>query len=75
MDRGGGWAIVHGVARVRYDLATKPPPQVKFMFLTYFYFMINHDKNILPYVFDYFLWIIVFYVNYLFMSLTPFLLR
>ena len=26
MDRGVWWAIVHGVARVRYDLATKPPP-------------------------------------------------
>ena len=26
MDRGAWWAIVHGVARVRHDLATKPPP-------------------------------------------------
>ena len=24
-----GWATVHGVARVRYDLATKPPPYIK----------------------------------------------
>ena len=24
MDRGAWWAIVHGVARVRHDLATKP---------------------------------------------------
>ena len=26
MDRGAWWAIVHGVARVGHDLATKPPP-------------------------------------------------
>ena len=26
MDRGGWWAIVHGVSRVRHDLVTKPPP-------------------------------------------------
>ena len=26
MDRGVRWAAVHGVARVRHDLATKPPP-------------------------------------------------
>ena len=26
MDRGAWQATVHGVARVRYDLATKPPP-------------------------------------------------
>ena len=26
MDRGAWWATVHGVARVRHDLATKPPP-------------------------------------------------
>ena len=26
MDRGAWWAIVHGVARVRHDLATKLPP-------------------------------------------------
>jgi len=26
MDRGAWWAIVHGVTRVRHDLATKPPP-------------------------------------------------
>ena len=26
MDRGGWWAIVHGVARVGHDLATKSPP-------------------------------------------------
>ena len=25
MDRGTWWATVHGVARVRHDLATKPP--------------------------------------------------
>ena len=24
MDRGSWWATVHGVARVRHDLATKP---------------------------------------------------
>ena len=24
VDRGAGWATVHGVARVRHDLATKP---------------------------------------------------
>ena len=27
MDRGDSRAIVHGVARVRSDLATKPPPR------------------------------------------------
>ena len=26
MDRGAWGTIVHGVARVRHDLATKPPP-------------------------------------------------
>ena len=26
MDREGWWATVHGVARVRHDLETKPPP-------------------------------------------------
>ena len=26
MDRGAWWATVHGVARVRHDLVTKPPP-------------------------------------------------
>ena len=26
MDRGAWQDIVHGVARVRHDLATKPPP-------------------------------------------------
>ena len=26
MDRGGWQATVHGVARVRHNLATKPPP-------------------------------------------------
>ena len=25
MDRGTWWATVHGIARVRHDLATKPP--------------------------------------------------
>ena len=28
MDRGPWQATVHGVARVRHDLATKPPPQI-----------------------------------------------
>ena len=28
MDRGAWHAIVHGVARVRHDLAGKPPPQL-----------------------------------------------
>ena len=26
MDRGAWWATVHGVARVRHDLVTTPPP-------------------------------------------------
>ena len=26
MDREAWWATVHGVTRVRHDLATKPPP-------------------------------------------------
>ena len=25
MDRGAWWAIVHGIARVRHDLVSKPP--------------------------------------------------
>ena len=29
MDRGTWQATVHGVARVRHDLATKPPPPPK----------------------------------------------
>ena len=29
MDRGGWWATVHVVARVRYFLATKPPQTIK----------------------------------------------
>ena len=29
MDRGAWQATVHGVTRVRHDLATKPPPVVK----------------------------------------------
>ena len=28
MDRGAWWATVHGVVRVRHNLATKPPPTV-----------------------------------------------
>ena len=31
MDRGAWWATVHGVARVRHDLATKPPPVLDLM--------------------------------------------
>ena len=27
MDRGAWWATVHGLARVRHDLAAQPPPQ------------------------------------------------
>ena len=29
MDRGAWWATVHGMARVGYDLVSKPPPPVK----------------------------------------------
>ena len=28
MDRGAWWATAHGVARVRHNLATKPPPLI-----------------------------------------------
>ena len=28
VDRGGWQATVHGVARVRHDLATEPPPHI-----------------------------------------------
>ena len=28
MDKGASGPTVHGIARVRYDLATKPPQQV-----------------------------------------------
>ena len=31
MDKGIWQAIVHGVARVRHDLATKPPPPPNFL--------------------------------------------
>ena len=30
MDRGAWWATVHGVARVGYDLATKPTNELNF---------------------------------------------
>ena len=30
MDRGARWATVHGVARVRHDLVTKPPPYIDY---------------------------------------------
>ena len=29
MDRGAWQATVHGLARVRHDLVTKPPPQLR----------------------------------------------
>ena len=32
IDRGTWWAIVHWVARVRHDLATKPPPPPTFSY-------------------------------------------
>jgi len=28
MDRGAWQATVHEIARIRHDLATKPPPQI-----------------------------------------------
>ena len=28
MDRGARWAMIHGLTRVRHDLATKPTPRV-----------------------------------------------
>ena len=31
MDRGAWWTTVHGVTRVRHDLATKPPPPPPFI--------------------------------------------
>ena len=33
MDRGAWQVTVHGVARVRHDLATKPPPAPLFEFI------------------------------------------
>ena len=30
MDRGSWWATVHGVTRVGHNLATKPPPPLKY---------------------------------------------
>jgi len=33
MDRGAWRATVHGAARVRHDLAAKPPPQLIYSFL------------------------------------------
>ena len=35
MDRGVWQATVHGVPRVRHNLATKPPPSIYFIFQTY----------------------------------------
>ena len=35
MDRGAWQATVHGVATVRHDLATKPPPQAILTAFTY----------------------------------------
>ena len=28
MDKGVWWATVHGITRVKHDLATKPPPSI-----------------------------------------------
>ena len=36
MDRGAWQATVHGIARVRHDIATKPLPSVKGMYCTQF---------------------------------------
>ena len=36
MDRAAWWATVHGVARVRRDLVTKPPPCFNVKQLMYF---------------------------------------
>ena len=41
MDRGGWQATVHGVARVRDNLATKPPPPGSNIFL-----FENTDSNL-----------------------------
>ena len=35
-DRGAWKATVHGVARVRHDVATKLPPQIIFFLIIYF---------------------------------------
>ena len=44
MDRGALWATVHGVARVRHNLATKPPPclliSIKLASLVYLIFIL-----------------------------------
>ena len=34
MDRGAWWATVHGVARVRHNLAKKLPPHIIWLYLT-----------------------------------------
>ena len=34
MDKGAWWATVYGVTRVRYALATKPPPPEKIKYVT-----------------------------------------
>ena len=46
MDRGAWQAIVHGVARVGHDLATKPPPPPKnfkwnYIIIQQFYFCVK----------------------------------
>ena len=35
MDRGAWQVTVHGVTRIRHDLATKPPPPCKLTYIEY----------------------------------------
>ena len=46
MDRGAWWALVHGVARVGHDLATKPPTIVALVVLASAYSKVNQ-----PYIY------------------------
>ena len=44
MDRGAWWATVHGVLRVRHDLATKSP----YIYIYIYIYIYTHTKCITP---------------------------
>ena len=46
MDRGAWWSTVHGVTRVRHNLATKPPPELETLVLGFALFSFCHKTCI-----------------------------
>ena len=48
MDRGARQTTVHGVARVRHDLGTKPPPPPQWPFHTYVRGITLNTEHVLP---------------------------